>query len=379
MREAYEVADDQARQAATSSAPSLFSRTRLALSPEPAPLLLRAGLAVLIDIIVVFLVVRAVLVASGHGEEELTHAILPALFGSMFALLGSLGGSPRSGLIRAALLALAAFPFTLLAIAVRDLPVGSALALGAVAFGAGVLAWYGEPLATLGSVLLYMFFIPLVFGAGVGVPMRYLVISFATMVVTVVILRALILLVPKHKAPVRVKATDESTHPKHFTLVAQPQLSRLHRTTARSAIGLGLGAFVMAWTGDHNAVWVLMTLIALIPPALPLTISRVLQRLAGTVLAMVVLTTIDALVPAGPLRLLALAPGIVITIAYMRRSYTLSVLGISTVAVLAYAQVHMPLGEALLYRGLDTIIGAVIAIVLTLLIPVGRRPHPVWQ
>ena len=62
----------------------------------------------------------------------------------------------------------------------------------------------------------------------------------------------------------------------------------------------------------------------------------------------------------------------------MRRSYTLSVLGISTVAVLAYAQVEVPLGEALLYRGLDTLIGAVIAIILTLLIPVGRRPHPVW-
>ena len=48
-------------------------------------------------------------------------------------------------------------------------------------------------------------------------------------------------------------------------------------------------------------------------------------------------------------------------------------------AVLAYAQVSAPLGEALLWRGFDTLVGAVIAIVVTLLIPVGARPQPVWS
>ena len=74
---------------------SILRRARLALSPEPAPVLLRAGIAVLIDILVVYLVVRAVLVAAGHGPEGLTHAVLPAVFGGMFAFLGSLGGSAR--------------------------------------------------------------------------------------------------------------------------------------------------------------------------------------------------------------------------------------------------------------------------------------------
>ena len=135
----------------------------------------------------------------------------------------------------------------------------------------------------------------------------------------------------------------------------------------------------MSATGNHNAVWVLMTLIALIPPAMPLTIDRVLQRLVGTILAMVVLTLVDAAVPPGPWRLVAFAPGIIVTIAFIRRSYALSVLGISTVAVLAYAQVSAPLGEALLWRGLDTLVGAAIAIVVTLVIPVGSRPAPVWS
>ena len=352
---------------------------RTALSPEPTPLLLRTGVAVLVDVVVVFVVVRVVLLGAGHAQVGLTHAVLPAVFGGIFGFLGSLGGSARSGLVRALALSAVSLPFTLLAVAVRDVPIAAGLSLGAVALGAGALAWYGEPFATLGSVLLYLFFLPLVFGAGVGVPIGYLAIGFATMTVTTVLLRGVVALMPRHRRAGRVKATDEARSEHRFELVAQPQLSRLHRTTTRSAIGLGLGAFVMSLTGDHNAVWILMTLIALIPPGLPMTIDRVLQRLAGTALAMVMLTVVDALVPPGPLRLIALAPGIVVTIAYLRRSYTLSVLGVSAVAVLAYAQVQAPLGIALLYRGMDTLVGAAIAIAIALIIPVGHRPAPVWS
>lgn len=358
---------------------SLLRHVRFALRPEPAPVLLRAGIAVVVDMAVVFLAVRSALVLAGHPSDGLTHAVLPAVFGGMLGFLGSLGGTVRTGLARALVLPVLALPLTLLAIAVRGIPVAAGLTMGAVALGAGVLAWYGEPLATLGSVLLYMFFLPLVFGAGSGVPLGYLVLGFAVMVVCTVVLRGVVALVPKRRAPARVHATDEVVHEHRLVLVAEPQLSRLHRTTARAAIALGAGAAVVAWTGDHNAVWVLMTLIALVPPALPLTIDRVLQRLVGTALAMVVLTVIDGLVPPGPLRLVALAPAIVVTVAYLRRSYVLSVLGISTVAVLAYAQVQAPLGEALLYRGLDTLVGAAIAIALTLVIPVGRRPRPIWS
>ena len=359
---------------------AVLSQMRGAFKPEPAPAMVRAGIAVLVDVVVVFGAVRFALVAAGHPQVGLTHAVLPAVFGGMFAFLGSLGGSARSGLLRAGGLSVVAIPLTLLAIVVRDVPIASGLTLAAMAGLAGVLAWYGEPLATLGTVLLYMFFVPLVFGAGRGVPLRFLALGFAVMIVSTVALRGLVALVPKHRAPPRANMTDEPEKaPKRaFTLVAQPQLGRLHRTTLRSAIGLGVGAFVVSATGDHNAVWVLMTLIALIPPALPLTIDRVLQRLGGTALAMVFLTVVDAVVPPGPLRYLVLAAGLVLTVAYLRRSYALSVLGVSMVAVIAYAHVDAPLGEALLYRGLDTLIGAGIAIIVTLLIPVGASPKPTW-
>jgi hypothetical protein len=84
--------------------PNLGHRIGAALSPEPAPVLLRAGIAVLIDIVVVYALVRTALVLFGHPGEGLTHAVLPAVFGGMLAFLGSLGGTVRSGLTRAAAL-----------------------------------------------------------------------------------------------------------------------------------------------------------------------------------------------------------------------------------------------------------------------------------
>lgn len=357
------------------------SNVKRALAPQPGHALVTVGVAVVVYLVLTFVAVRSVLVAAGHPVEGLTHAVLPPIFGGMLAFIGSLGGSLRSGLIRAAALSMLALPLTLIAIGSRDVPLLAGLTLAAAAAGAGYLAWHGEPFATLGSLLLYLYFLPLVFGAGSGVPVRYLLIGFAVMTVMTVAVRALMAVIPHRRRPGRVDATDEAHHerlPDRWHLLPQPQLRRLRRTTLRSAIGLGIGAAVMSATGDHNAVWVLMTLIALIPPYLPLTIDRVLARLVGTMLAMIALTVIDAVVPPGPGRFLLLALGLVLTIAFLRRSYLISVLGVSLVAVISYAQVEGPLGQALLWRGLDTAVGALIAIGVTLIIPVGDRPHPVW-
>lgn len=359
---------------------SLTSHVRRALAPEPGRAMVAVGVAVVVYLVVAFLAVRGALVMAGHPTEGLTHAVLPPLFGGMLAFIGSLGGSLRSGVLRAAALSILALPLTLVAIGSRDVPLLAGATLAVAAVGAGYLAWHGEPFATLGSLLLYMYFLPLVFGAGSGVALRYLVIGFAAMAAVTIAMRALAAAVPHRQRPGRAAATDEPHRSlsSRWQLLPEPRLRALRRTTVRSALGLGLGAVVMSATGDHNAVWVLMTLIALIPPYLPLTIDRVLARLVGTVVAMVVLTVVAATVPPGPGRFLLLAVGLVLTIAFLRRSYLISVLGVSLVAVISYAQVDGPLGQALLWRGLDTAIGAVIAIVVTLLIPVGDRPHPVW-
>ncbi|MEI8081345.1 MAG: FUSC family protein [Actinomycetes bacterium] len=389
---------------------SFLSRVKLALEPGPEPPMYRAGIAAVIDLVVVYAIVRGAMVVTNYPEPDLVHAALPAVFGGMFGFLGSLSGTLVSGLRRAVVLSVFSLPMTLLAIAVRDTPIAAAIVLGLVALGTGFMSWYGEPLRLLGILLLYMYFVPYVFGAGIGVPIGYLVFSFGVMVVVTVVLRALVQLLPDRWNPVPTpkpnKAKTESdtkaepvpgaepaTEPwsaakaapaakpaghGRFVLRPQPELTAFHRTTTRSVIGLALGAFALTMTKDHQDVWVLMTLVALIPPSKPLTINRMLQRLAGTALAMVFLTAIDALVPAGPIRMVFLIPGLIATLAFVSSGYMLSVVGISCVAVLAYAQVHMPLGEALLWRGFDTLVGAVIAIALAVLIPVGRRPKPVW-
>lgn len=348
------------------------SRLAHALRSHPVPVLLQSGVAVLADVTIVFAAGRAALLMVGHPGEGLTHAVLPAVFGGMFAFLGSLGGTTRSGIVRALALASVSLPLTLIAIWVRPSPIASGIALAAAAVVAGVLARRGEPLATLGSILLYMYFVPFVFGAGSGVSAGYLGLGFAVMITCTVVLRWM-LLVPTHRA------RHMSPANRQFPLLPGKQLERLRRMTIRSALGLGIGAMVVSATRDHNAIWVLMTLIALLPPGLPLTIDRLVERLAGTVVAMIALTVVDATIAPGALRLVILAIGLVLTIAYMRRSYAISVFGISMVAVIAYSQVQAPLGEALLWRGFDTLVGAVIAICVSLLIPVGERPQPAWS
>ncbi len=332
------------------------SRLAHALRSHPVPVLLQSGVAVLADVTIVFAAGRAALLMVGHLGEGLTHAVLPAVFGGMFAFLGSLGGTTRSGIVRALALASVSLPLTLIAIWVRPSPIASGIALAAAAVVAGVLARRGEPLATLGSILLYMYFVPFVFGAGSGVSAGYLGLGFAVMIICTVVLRWMLVLVPTHRA------LHVSPANRQFPLLPGKQLERLRHMTIRSALGLGIGAMVVSATRDHNAIWVLMTLITLLPPGLPLTIDRLVERLAGTVVAMIALTVVDATIAPGALRLVILATGLVLTIAYMRRSYAISVLGISMVAVIAYSQVQAPLGEALLWRGFDTLVGAVIAI-----------------
>ena len=257
-----------------------LARMRGALSPQPTPVLLRAGIAVLVDVVVLFAAIRFALLAAGHPTAGLTHAVLPALFGGMFAFMGSLGGNLRSGLVRAVAFSAVSLPLTLLAIAVRGIPIAAGLSLAGMAVLAGVLAWYGEPLATLGNVVA----VHLLHPAGVRCgTWRATALHPARLRRDAALhgpaARALVALVPntapatsrRHGSasrrrcgtrPPRRRNADSCSYP-------QPQLGRLHRTTLRSAIGLGVGAFVMSATGDHNAVWVLMTLIALIPRLRP--------------------------------------------------------------------------------------------------------------
>jgi uncharacterized membrane protein YccC len=114
----------------------------------------------------------------------------------------------------------------------------------------------------------------------------------------------------------------------------------------------------------------MMTIISVLPPQLPLTLNRLLGRLLATAAAMVVLTGVAVVVPMG-YRILVTTPAFVVALAFVRRSYFLCVAAVSVLAVLAYADPRGTLPEALVSRGIDTAIGAAIAVTMAVLLPVG--------
>lgn len=350
------------------------------LRPEPAPVLVRVALANLVVVAAVWTAALGVTRALGADDVQAASAATAVVLGGLVAFVGSTGGSLRSGVERATGLSLAGLPLTLLAIVARPIPVAAGLTLGAAALGAGWLAWHGEPAATLGHVLLFLYFLPLAFGAGEGVPLHQLAAAWVTAAVVVVAVRAAMEVLPDSARP-RVQATDEHTEhtrgPGLPPLLPDAQLRPIRRSTLRSALALGVGAFVMSLTRDHNAVWILMTIISVLPPHVPLSLSRVLTRLAGTATAMVVLTVIDVVVPYG-YRILAALAGLFVAVAYLRRSYFLSVAGVSVVAVIVYTGSTHDLTVELLARGVDTLVGAAIALTFAVLLPTTswRAPSP---
>jgi hypothetical protein len=336
--------------------------------------MLRVAVADLLTVAAVWFAAGAAVQAAGGTPEQAHRAALAVVFGAMLGFVGATGGTARSGMVRAAALTLAALPLVLLAVAVRPYPWAAALAMGAIALAAGRLAAHGEPAATLGVLVLYLYFLPFVFGAGRELPVSLLLVAWGVSVVVTVAARAVVSLLPEHAAPARVRSTDERVHVAHGPrlppLLPDPWRGRIYRNALRSGLALAAGAWVLAATGDHDAVWVMMTIISVLPPQLPLTINRVLGRLLATALAMVVLTAVSVLVPRG-FRILVTTPAFVVALAFVRRSYFLCVAAVSVLAVLVYADPLGTLPEALLRRGVDTAVGAAIAVTMALVFPVG--------
>ncbi len=345
-----------------------------ALRPEPAPVLLRVAVADLLTVAAVWVSAGAAVRAFGGTPEQARAAALAVVFGATLGFVGATGGSARSGMVRAAVLTTLALPLVLIAVAVRPHPWLAALAMAAIALAAGSLAAHGEPAATLGVLVLYLYFLPFVFGAGREVPVPLLLAAWAVSVVVTVAARGVAALLPQRAAPPRVRSTDERVHAGHGLalppLLPEPWCGRIYRNALRSGLALGAGAWVLSASGDHDAVWVMMTIVSVLPPQLPLTLDRVLARLLATTLAMVVLTVVAVAVPVG-MRILVTTPAFVVALAFVRRSYFLCVAAVSVLAVLVYADPLGTLPQALVARGIDTAVGAVIAVGLALVLPVG--------
>ncbi|SEL09741.1 TIGR01666 family membrane protein [Roseateles sp. YR242] len=134
----------------------------------------------------------------------------------------------------------------------------------------------------------------------------------------------------------------------------------LLRHALRLAVALTVGYGVMLSTGDSHGFWILLTIVFVCQPQYGATLTRLAQRVAGTVLGLVVGWALlrlfpDLLLQAG----FTVAAG-VLFFATRHTRYTLATAAITSLVLLSFNQAGDGYG-LILPRLLDTVAGSVIA------------------
>ncbi len=134
----------------------------------------------------------------------------------------------------------------------------------------------------------------------------------------------------------------------------------LLRHALRLAVALTAGYAVMLSTGDSHGFWILLTIVFVCQPQYGATLTRLAQRISGTVLGLVVGWALlrlfpDLLLQAG----FTVAAGVVF-FATRHTRYTLATAAITSLVLLSFNQAGDGFG-LILPRLLDTLAGSVIA------------------
>lgn len=134
----------------------------------------------------------------------------------------------------------------------------------------------------------------------------------------------------------------------------------LLRHALRLAVALTAGYAVMLGTGDSHGFWILLTIVFVCQPQYGATLTRLAQRISGTVLGLVVGWALlrlfpDLLLQAG----FTVAAGVVF-FATRHTRYTLATAAITSLVLLSFNQAGDGFG-LILPRLLDTVAGSVIA------------------
>ena len=152
-----------------------------------------------------------------------------------------------------------------------------------------------------------------------------------------------------------------SLHEAWLRLRAQLKLSApLMRHALRLAAALGAGYALMQTTGDSYGFWILLTIVFVCQPEYGATLNRLAQRIAGTVLGLVVGWALlklfpDLLVQAG----FSVVAGVVF-FATRRSGYTLATAAITSLVLLSFNQAGDGFG-LIVPRLLDTLAGSLIS------------------
>jgi YccS/YhfK family integral membrane protein len=144
------------------------------------------------------------------------------------------------------------------------------------------------------------------------------------------------------------------------------------RHAVRLSLALMTGFGVLRLVHPQHGYWILLTTLLVCQPSYGATLSRMLQRVSGTVIGVVIGWATLRLLPAAPWPLLLIVLSGVVFFAARLRRYTLATASITVFVVLCFNQAGNGY-EVMWPRLLDTLIGAAIAALAIYLI------LPDWQ
>jgi YccS/YhfK family integral membrane protein len=144
------------------------------------------------------------------------------------------------------------------------------------------------------------------------------------------------------------------------------------RHAVRLSLALMAGFGVLRLVHSQHGYWILLTTLLVCQPSYGATLSRMLQRVSGTVIGVVIGGATLRLLPAAPWQLLLIVLSGVVFFAARLRRYTLATASITVFVVLCFNQAGNGY-EVMWPRLLDTLIGAAIAALAIYLV------LPDWQ
>ena len=144
------------------------------------------------------------------------------------------------------------------------------------------------------------------------------------------------------------------------------------RHAVRLSLALMAGFFVLRMVHPLHGYWILLTTLLVCQPSYGATLNRLLQRVSGTVLGLVIGWATLRLLPPAPWQLLLVVLTGVLFFAARLRRYTLATVAITVFVVLCFNQAGNGY-EVMWPRLLDTLIGAAIAALAIYLV------LPDWQ
>ncbi|WP_377107113.1 FUSC family protein [Propionicimonas sp. T2.31MG-18] len=332
-----------------------------------------------LSVLVVVLLAGGVALASAFGDpERAVFTILPFLI----AVVGGLAAGWRAGLA----LSLITVGLVVAASLFASSPLTAALGFAAVSLWVSVPSRW-QPSQSVGPTLMLVYLIAVVTavpGAGWGISLLFALAAVAVgmLVVALVTMLRRTTRAASGAAPLEAPPNDATMGE------AGPPSAPW---SWREVIGPVLAAVVMAaltfWhsvsPGFQMPVWVLLTFMMVYQPVHPETVKRSLLRVIGTIIGFAGVLVLGLL--PGPLSYALGIAAIVPAIAYLKRSYLLSVAAGAVMVVTIYGA---PQGQYLSWgiaRTLDTAVGAALALGLSLLVrkitpaPAGAGPGTVTR